>query len=399
MGACQRSSQSSDGGAGRSTCRPYSPAWIWSAALARSIVENSAYNPHRVRCVRTAVSRFDPVMSRVVVTGATGFIGQHLVEHLLERGDQVTCLVRRSSPWDRRRSPQLRVCHGDLADRDSLRAAVADAEIVYHLAALVRALDYETMLDTNAGGTRNLASVCAEMSRPPTLLLVSSLAAAGPTTNGRAVDEQDPARPVSNYGRSKRAAELAAAAFADRLPVTIVRPPIVFGPGDRDLWQMFRSISRTHVHPVAGYRRSRFSLIDVRDLVAALVVAAERGTRVGPDDDLRDAFASGCYYFAQQERPTYEELGRRVAAAMDCRVLPIVVPAALAWSLASASDLAGRLRGQASLVNFDKLREATAGGWTCSTARAERELGFEPPNGLDQRLRETAQWYRQAGWL
>jgi len=336
-------------------------------------------------------------MSRALVTGATGFIGHHLVEALLRTEARVRCLVRRTSGIDRLERMGVEFVHGDVIEPASLRSAVANLDVVYHLAGITKALDRGQMMCVNEQGTRNIAEACRSQSTPPVLIVVSSLSAAGPSAIDRPRSEQDCLHPVSAYGRSKRAGEVAALSMADHVPTTIIRPPIVFGEGDLDLLRMIWPIVRFGIHPVPWLRAKRFSLIHADDLARALILAAERGRRLHSDEA---GSADGYYFVAHDEHPTYAELGRRIARAAGRRKARVIrFPRAAAWATAGAAELVARLRGKPMIVNLDKAREAVAGSWTCSALAAREQLGFEPAASLDERLRQAVAWYREQGWV
>lgn len=339
-------------------------------------------------------------MAKVLVTGANGFIGSHLAEMLVARGDEVSCLVRKTSSVDRLRPLHARLVYGDVTDRDTLPAAVAGNEIVYHVAGCTRALKVGQLYQVNEQGVRNVARTCAEQPTPPVLVTVSSLAAAGPAPDGQLRTEADPPAPVSQYGRSKRAGEQAAEEFAHRVPTTVVRPPIVLGEADRVGLEMFRMICRFGVHLVTKLGRDRFSVIHVADLATALILAAERGTRLKADGTAAGSSSQGYYFAACDEHPTYADLGRMVAAALGRRrVLVVPSPPRMVWPVAAINEVMGRIRRRPLYLNFDKAREIRAGSWLCSPQAAKDDLRFSVAAPLAERLRQTARWYREEGWL
>jgi nucleoside-diphosphate-sugar epimerase len=339
-------------------------------------------------------------MAKVLVTGASGFIGTHLVAALAARGDEVTCLVRQTSEVDSLHDAGACLLFGDVADRSSLTAAVAGQSVVYHVAGCTQALSPRLFYRVNQRGVANVAQVCAGQTTPPVLVSVSSLAAAGPANEDHPKTEADRSEPVSHYGHSKRAGERAAEHYADRVPITIVRPPIVLGEGDRMGLPLFRSIARFGVHMVPGLDRRRFSLIHADDLVNLLILAAERGRRLPPRERPESQGSQGYYFAACEENPAYSDLGRMIAEVMGRRlvvVIPTVTP--LVWMVAVAGEAISRIRQDPLFMNLDKAREITAGNWLCSADAAAKELGFTVSVPLLERLRQTAQWYRDKKWL
>jgi nucleoside-diphosphate-sugar epimerase len=343
-------------------------------------------------------------MSRVLVTGATGFIGGRLVESLLHRGAEVRCLVRPSPRVEPLRKLGVELVSGDLASAGDLRPALRCCDVVYHLAARTSALTRRELYQTNVAGSAAVARACAGQLTPPTLVVVSSIAAAGTAVAGRDRGDADPPRPVSEYGRSKRAGELAAVAWARRLPLSVVRPAIVFGPGNREMLPIFQTVTHLRLHLVPGFKPRRVGLIHSDDLIEVLLRVAERGRRIDPGHGDADAGAGrsppGYYFASDTEFPTYANLGRMIARATGSEhVLVMAVAEPIAWLAAAGAQSWGRLLRQTSSFNVDKLREAFAGDWTQCTRRLEQELGFRPRASLQQRLQETAQWYSGQGWI
>ncbi|MCH1440368.1 MAG: NAD-dependent epimerase/dehydratase family protein [Rubripirellula sp.] len=335
-------------------------------------------------------------MKRALVTGATGFIGHHLVQRLIAQGADVKCLVRSLTRSADLSQFDVTLVQGDLADGPSLAEAVKDVDVVYHLAGLTKSVSDLDLMQVNGDGARNLAIACAQRTCPPTLVVVSSLAAAGPTLGSDLRVETDAIHPVSKYGRSKRAGELAVIEFADQVPTTIVRPPIVFGEYDRDVLHWFKMLQQLGIHLTPGLRNYYYSVIHADDLVSALILVAENGSRVtgAAEDD------AGIYYAACDEVMTYSDLGRLIG---DCvgRTRPRVIraPMFMIWGLALGCDLWGRIRRHPMILNLDKAREAAAGGWACSAAKLRRDTEFVPAMSLEERLRQTADWYLRENWL
>ncbi|MBN2577748.1 MAG: NAD-dependent epimerase/dehydratase family protein [Pirellulales bacterium] len=339
-------------------------------------------------------------MAKVLVTGASGFIGSHLVAALTARGDEVACLVRKSSRLAplRRYNPQF--IHGDVTDRESLSAAVAGKQIVYHLAGCTQALNPRQFYRVNRWGVANVAQACAGRTTPPVLVSVSSLAAAGPSPDGQPKTEADRPVPVSHYGHSKRAGERVAEAFADRVPITIVRPPIVLGEYDRMGFPLFHYIARFGVHLAPGLSRPRFSLIHADDLAELLILAAERGRRLPAGGGNNPRGPEGYYFAACEVSPLYSDLGRMVSKALGRRwVMVIPTTAPVVWTVAMAGELVSRVRHNPLFMNVDKAREITAGSWLCSARAAAEQLNFAVAVPLFDRLRQTAEWYRREKWL
>lgn len=331
---------------------------------------------------------------KVFVTGGTGFVGSHLVEALLDRGDHVVCLVRDPAKAARLfagRRPATVV--GTLQDERALREGLRGADVVYHLAGLTAARSRAEYFQVNAEATGRLVRLAAHEAPALTrFVYVSSLAAAGPARKGRVRTEPEPPRPVSNYGRSKRAGE--EAVLASDLPWTIVRPPMVYGPRDTELARVF-TIARWGIVPVFGDPGQELSLIHARDLASALLAATAPSTL-------------GKAYFAAHPAVVtsaglVEAIARAVQRAMghatQRRPRVIALPGWLTRAALAMTGAAARVAGRATVLSPDKGREFLAEAWTCSPAALTQDAGWRATIALDAGLDETARWYRAQGML
>jgi nucleoside-diphosphate-sugar epimerase len=271
---------------------------------------------------------------------------------------------------------------------------------VFHVAGLVSALKSTQLMRVNGEGTWNVARACAAQRSPPVLVVVSSLAAAGPCPSGTIRDESLPPAPISHYGRSKRAGEQAAEAWADRVPTTIVRPGIVFGPWDRLMLPMFRSIANLGIHVIPTFAPPPLSVIYVDDVVQHLLLAAERGTRVGGRSRNGQPRPAGYYFACADEYPTYTDLGRMVRRAVGRRrVVLLHVAEPLSWLVAGISQFSSVWTRRPSHVNLDKMTEAISPSWASSPHASHEDLGFAPAATVAERVRDTVAWYREHKWL
>lgn len=328
---------------------------------------------------------------RWLLTGGTGFIGLSVAERLRARGEAVRALVRASSRVEELSGLGVELCRGDVTDPRSLPAAVDGCQAVVHLAGLTKALGAADYRRVNVLGTRNLAEACAAARPRPALVLVSSLAAAGPASAGRPRREEDPPAPVSAYGRSKLEAEGEARALAGRLEATVVRPPVVYGPRDRELLPGLFRAARLGVVPKPGFGDKRYSLVHVEDLAAGILAALERGRR------LSSSGSEGIYFLADGAEHRWEAVARAAAEAMGSRARVVPLPEAASWLLAAGASLLSQVTRRPAMLSLDKMSEIRQAAWTCAVDRAAAELGFAPRWPLREGMRQSAEWFRARG--
>ncbi|MGM0705776.1 MAG: NAD-dependent epimerase/dehydratase family protein [Bacteroidota bacterium] len=336
----------------------------------------------------------NPKSKIAFVTGGTGFVGSHLVEALLERGyDEVRCLVRDRQKW---LGPlDITPVRGDLTDVEALWKGLQGVDEVYHVAGITRAEDWDTFYQANVRGTLNLLGAVKQVaSDVDRVLITSSLAAVGRGADGAAT-EDDPLQPVSRYGRSKAEMEEALrsthqmpTSYWEDLPITVVRPPAVYGPRDRDILTFFQAVN-SHVCPVVGGGSDpAVSLVHVRDLAQGMIQCATH------PDALRAVF------FLGSPRPyAWNEVKAASTAALDTWAVTMPVPSFLVGALGAASELWGKVTGSYPALNREKAREIRYAATMCSSEKARRMVGYEPAIALDEGVAETIAWYREQEWL
>jgi len=324
---------------------------------------------------------------RALVTGASGFIGSNLVDRLLAEGVAVKCLVRRGSNLFWLRDLPVTLVTGDFQDPASLAPAVADTDLVFHVAGATRAPHRAAFFQGNFEATRSLLRACEKYGPAhQKFVFISSLSAAGPSSGAPLTEDLDP-RPVSAYGESKLWAERAVLEYSQKHPATIIRPPAVYGPRDRDTFLLIKSIYRG-LHVIPGRQVQKVSLVHVQDLVTGILLAARS-----------DRSHGRIYYICGDGHYDWRTIGEYAGRALDKKFRTLRVPWALVHLAALGGSLASQFTSTPALLNLDKLRDMRQSQWLCSNARAKAEIGFQPALDLLTGLADAAAWYKGAGWL
>ena len=322
-----------------------------------------------------------------LVTGASGFVGSHIVDELLRRGARVRCLLRSTSSRQWLEGKPVEVAEGDVCHPEGLDAAVQGADWIVHAAGLTRAKDAAEFHRANALGTELILGAALRTSPAPRrFLYISSQAVAGPSRNGAPVTEDLEPRPVSAYGSAKLEGEILVMGAADRIPVVSIRPPVVYGPREKELLRYFRTVKRHILPRLPGTRR--FSLVYAVDLARAVGEALTQDRAVGK-----------VYFVGGPDLVSYEETGAQIARALKTWAVPVSIPGFVLQAAGLAGELAGALTRRPPFLSREKIQEITTGDWILSSQRIRSELGWSPAMSLEQGLRETARWYREAGWV
>ena len=316
-----------------------------------------------------------------LITGAAGFIGSHLVEALTARGEAVRALVRRSS--SQRYLPAVEVAYGDLTAGDGLASALRGVRVVIHVAGVTKALRPADYYAGNVRATETLArSVAGTGIR---LVHVSSLAAAGPSSENLPLTEDAEPRPITPYGKSKLEAERVVRTL---VPDTVIlRPPVVYGPRDTGVFEVLKPLSRGWALEISGGARW-FSAVYVKDLAEGLIAAAGS-----------PAAAGRTYFLAHPKPLSWGQLARVASGIMRRRARTVRIPLPVARAVGLSAELWSRFTGKPGVLSRDKIAEAQCRAWTCDPSRAARELGFTARTPVEEGLAETLAWYKEAGWL
>ncbi|MCX5810073.1 MAG: NAD-dependent epimerase/dehydratase family protein [Proteobacteria bacterium] len=325
---------------------------------------------------------------KVLVTGANGFIGSHLVEKLVQSETRVRCLVRRTSDLCWLRGLPVEIVYGDCVDKNSLSSAVAGVDCVYHLAGTTKAKREEDFFTINAGGTENLIRACLEHNpKMEKFVYLSSQAASGPGVDGRMKAESDPNFPISSYGKSKRIGEEAVLDHRSRIPVTILRPSAVYGPRDRAFLSLLRLIAKKVKFSLLGVTRW-ISMCFVSDLVDSLVKSGRTGVGDGE-----------IFFISDGRRYRMEEIGDAFSAAMRTRAFRLRVPGCLIRGIGAINETICHFTDQPCLLTRGKAKEMVQENCNCDITKAKNMLEYSPMIDLIQGTEITVDWYRKNNWL
>ena len=321
-------------------------------------------------------------MSKVAfVTGGTGFVGSHLVEALLQRDySEIRCLVRSEPKW--LTGLDVKYIHGTLADSGILERALKGVEYVYHLGAMTRAKTWPALYEANVTSTMNLMAEAA-FARVCKVCVASSLAVVG-NSGDMVANESTLCRPVSMYGKSKLAMEEALNDID--LPIVILRPPVVYGPRDKDLLTFFSAINRGIC--VIPQRDTGLSLVYVRDLVRGIIEATESPRTTGET-----------YYVGNQQTVSWEALKHASESALGKKSRMIRLPRSFIMPLGAISEFAGKFSGTYPPLNREKAREILYATKQCSSRKATEQFGYTSLVSLKEGIQETITWYQAQEWL
>lgn len=319
---------------------------------------------------------------KVLVTGGTGFIGSHLVEALLSKNYEVYCLVRNPKKIRYLNGINVNLIQADLSEKETLKKIKWDFDLIFNLSGITKASHPEEFFRSNYLGTKNLVEVALEKNHSLRRFVhISSLAAVGPCKNSKPVDESTEPAPVSEYGKSKLMGERVVNYYKEKIPITIVRPPAVYGPRDTDFLTFFKMVNSGFVF---YFTEGLYSVIYVDDLVRGIIEAGES-----------DKTLCETLFLADSEPYSSSDITNAISEALKRKPKKVKIPKKIGEFFVKVFQKFDKT----SIINSDKLKELTEPCWVCSTKKAERLLGFTTKTKLKEGMEWTAKWYKEKGWL
>ncbi len=324
----------------------------------------------------------------VLVTGANGFIGSHLVDSLLSLGCEVHCLVRRSSNLRWLSSPKIQFHFVDLADPNFKIPDLKNMNYVFHCAGLTKAKSRKEYFDINSTVCSSLYEQCLKFKGDiEGVVHLSSLAAVGPGQDGGLMDEAAPLNPITHYGKSKKSGEEVALKYSASLPIKIIRPPVVYGPREENLFNFFKLVRKGWGLQI-GKAPKKLSLVYVADLVRAMLQVC------GPSD------VQGKVYFVTDGRTySWEQIAKSAAQKMNVSVKALRLPESILSPLAIFFELLAMFSSKPALFDRQRMIDIRQSCWAASSENFFREYSFSPEFELEAGLSHTLDWYVQEKWL
>lgn len=325
---------------------------------------------------------------KVMVTGAGGFIGSHLVESLLKKGYDVVCLEKPGENISWLEGLDVTLIHGDITEKNQLYDPVKEVSYIYHLAASTGGNDKPSYLyKVNYEGTKNLLEVCADSGmKLKRFLFVSSFAAVGATGDSRIYNETVPPPPTTDYGKSKLMAETQVRKMGDHIPYTIVRLPLVYGPRCLGgMYTYFKLINKRFQFIIG---RNDTNVGFVNDIVNGMILAAESPVALGQ-----------IYFLGEDRIYSTHEIIKKIVGVIEKRTIKIRLPYSIIYFLAFLAETFADFTGSYPVVRRHSLSAYLNSNWRFSMKKAREELNYKTEYPLDRGLKITADWYKINGYI
>jgi len=327
-------------------------------------------------------------MSKIFLTGATGFIGSFIAAQLLEQKHTLKCLVRKTSDLKWIKDLNCELCYGSLFESESYAAALKDCDYIFHVAGVTKAYTQEEYYQGNVVATQNLLDAAIRINPGiRRFLFVSSQAAIGPSPSEKPLDENVPYRPVTDYGRSKMEAEQIVKPKIPDLPITIVRPPAVYGPRDTDVYHFFKFLKK-RINLMVGNVDQLVSLVYVEDLARGIIEAAFSANTIGKT-----------YFICENKPYRWSEIAQISSKILEKNYITLHLPLLLASGVANIFELTSKITRTPTILNRQKINEIKHTYWTVSPGKAQQDFGYQTKFPVETGIRKTIDWYKDNHWL
>jgi nucleoside-diphosphate-sugar epimerase len=323
---------------------------------------------------------------KVLITGGTGFIGSLLADYLLyEKKAKIYALVRDINNLKWLNDRNIQFIEGTLHSFPSLPS---DIEYVFHIAGCTKTHKLANYYTVNCQGTASLfQALINQKLSPKKIILLSSIAAGGPSKIGEALKEDGSPNPITPYGKSKLHGETEALKHKDKFQIVILRVGAVLGPRDRDFLPFFRLIQK-RIFLSFAKESSRFPLCYVKDLIRALYLCTQKNLDNGEIINIANA-----------KHYNWIELGQAIGKALGKKPLRINVPMFLAYPTTSLFHFMSKIIRKPTVINLYKLKDTRQESWIIDTNKAAEKLSFTPEYTIEEAIRETVDWYKQNNWI
>lgn len=325
---------------------------------------------------------------KVLVTGATGFVGSHIVERLLATGHQVRAFVRTVDNLKWLVGQHVELVTGRLTEPETLKDAVENVDAVIHVAGVTAAKSQQGFYEGNYVLTRSMLEAVQKYN--PGLhrfIQCSSQTATGPSLDGQPVTELTPPHPITTYGKSKRMAEAECERARQHFPVTILRLSAIYGPRDTAVLSFFQTVDK-RLKPLIGKTDKLVNLVHVADVAEGVRLALEH-----------DAAKNETYFIGSEQQYSWREVSDLTADILMKKGVTIRLPHSLVRTVAGVSEVFSIFSKTPSVLNWEKGRDMVQEQWTCSVEKAKREIGYSQQVPLDLGVRDTIDWYKKQGWM
>ncbi|MDD5021482.1 MAG: NAD(P)-dependent oxidoreductase [Endomicrobiaceae bacterium] len=323
---------------------------------------------------------------KILLTGANGFVGSHIVEELILNNYDVTCIVRKNSNLKWIENQQIKLKYGSLEDKQFLKEVISETDAVIHCAGVVRALEWNVYNEVNVIATKNIIeSVLENNTNLKKFIFISSQAAMGPGFEDRMRLISDRENPVSDYGKSKLLAEQEVKKLEGNVPYTIFRPAAVYGPRDKDIFTFFSMVNK-HIAPKT-FNKHLIQLVFVKDIAKIIIKAINTQTA-----------NNKIYYLADGKIYTWKDVADIIAVSNNIKTITVPVFDSIFKIVGSVYEIIGNIVKKPQVLNKEKINEMLQTAWICDNKETIKDMNFEFQN-LENGAKITYNWYLTNKWF